>query len=70
MTEFTFGDETYIPGDFVKIQTIEQNHCNGFIKSIESKQIGEITIQMITVESADGEQWISTGEIEFMKGTR
>lgn len=70
MAEFRFGDETFIPGDLVKIQTIEDNHCTGIIKSIESKQIGKITIQMIIVETADGEQWISADEIEFMEGTK
>ena len=70
MAEFRFGDETFIPGDLVKIQTIEDNHCTGIIKSIESKQIEELIVQVITVETVDGEQWISADEIEFMEGTK
>ena len=70
MIEFTFGDETYIPGDFVKIQTVEQVKYWGMIHSIETKLIEDSAYTVIRLKTLYGDKCIAADEIEFMEGTR
>ena len=69
MTEFTFGDETFIPGDFVKIQTVEQVKYWGMIHSIETKLIEDSACTVIRLKTLFGDKYITANEIELMKGT-
>ena len=68
MTEFTFGDETFIPGDFVKIQTVEQVKYWGMIQSIETKLIEDCTCTIIRIKTLYGDVLLTADEIEFMRG--
>ena len=68
MTEFRFGDEIFIPGDFVKIQTVEQVKYWGMIQSIETKLIEDCTCTVIGIRTLYGDKCITADEIEFMKG--
>ena len=68
MTEFRFGDETFIPGDFVSVQTVKHYRYWGIIQSIETKMIEGITCTVIRIKTLYGDVLLTADEIEFMRG--
>lgn len=68
MTEFRFGDATYILGDFIKIQTIEHVKYWGMIQSIETKLIEDSACTIIKIRTLYGDVCININEIEFLEG--